>query len=166
MNDASETDRWKRTYEQALAQEQSLDFQRFSHTDAWELGGSMVARAVEAIYPVAIAIKFGQQRIFHAALPGSSATNDDWLDRKFRAVELHNCSSWALACQQRAAGADYFAASGYDRRAIALAGGAVPLRVQGSLVGAVGVSGLAEEDDHRFVVDALGRHLATITVGA
>ena len=159
MNDASDTDYWQRTYEQALAAEQSLDFPGFSHADAWKLGRSMVAIAAESHYPVAIAIKFGQQRVFHAALPGSSATNDDWLERKFRAVAIHNCSSWALACQHRASGTDYFAESGYDPRAIALAGGAVPLRVQGSLIGAVGVSGLPEEDDHRFVVDALRQHL-------
>lgn len=163
MDHTADTDYWQRSYEQALADEQTLDFPRFSHADAWELGQSMVSAASELRYPVAIAIKFGQQRVFHAALVGSSATNDDWLDRKFRAVAIHNCSSWALACQQRALGADYFAESGYDRRVIALAGGAVPLRVQSSLIGAVGVSGLSEEDDHRFVVDALRGHLGTVT---
>jgi len=92
-----------------------------------------------------------------------------WTNRKFRAVAIHNCSSWALACRQRAAGADYFAESGYDRRVVALAAGAVPLRVQGSLIGAVGVSGLAglaEEEDHRFVVDALLGLLKRISVAS
>jgi uncharacterized protein (UPF0303 family) len=89
-----------------------------------------------------------------------------WTNRKFRAVAIQNCSSWALACRQRAAGADYFAESGYDRRVVALAAGAVPLRVQGSLIGAVGVSGLAEEEDHRFVVDALLGLLKRISVAS
>jgi uncharacterized protein (UPF0303 family) len=77
--------------------------------------------------------------VFHAALEGSAATNDDWLARKFRAVYRHNCSSWALECQQQAMGGDY-ADSGYRQAEVALAGGAVPLRVRGSLIGAVGVS--------------------------
>jgi acyl-CoA reductase-like NAD-dependent aldehyde dehydrogenase len=42
------------------------------------------------------------------------------------------------------------------------AGPAVPLRVAGSLIDAVGVSGLAEEDDHRFVIDALRAFARTI----
>jgi uncharacterized protein (UPF0303 family) len=77
--------------------------------------------------------------VFDAALEGSAATNDDWLARKFRAAYRHNCSSWALECQQQAMGGDY-ADSGYRQAEVALAGGAVPLRVRGSLIGAVGVS--------------------------
>jgi uncharacterized protein (UPF0303 family) len=126
----------------------------------------MVAEASARQYPVAIAIGFGLQRVFHAALPGSSATNDHWLERKFRAVAVHDCSSWVLACQQRAEGAgDYYTLGGYEPAQIALAGGAVPLRVRGSLVGAVGVSGLAEEDDHRFVVQSLRQYLTASANG-
>lgn len=150
---------WVGTWRRALAEEQLLDFPRFSYCDAWQLGQSMVSAATEQGYPVAIAINFGLQRVFHAALAGSSATNDHWLDRKFQAVSINNCSSWVLACRQRAEGTDYFAEGGYDRAQVALAGGAVPLRVRGSLVGAVGVSGLAEADDHRFVVESLREYL-------
>lgn len=146
---------WREWHATAIAEENKLDFRSFGYADAWRLGALMVAAASARSLPVAIAISFGEQRVFHAALAGSSATNDDWLARKFRAVARHNCSSWALACAQRAEQKDYFADGGYLRSEVALAGGAVPLRVQGSLIGAVGVSGLAEEDDHRFVVDTL-----------
>jgi uncharacterized protein (UPF0303 family) len=150
-----DTSIWQRRRAAALADEEGLDFTTFDHARAWALGSSMVASAVHRGLPIAIAIAFGEQRVFHAALAGSSATNDDWLSRKFRAVAKHNCSSWALACGVRAEAADYYGEGGYARGDIALAGGAVPLRVHGSLIGAVGVSGLAEEDDHRFVIDAL-----------
>jgi uncharacterized protein (UPF0303 family) len=60
------------------------------------LGSAMASMASAKGLPVAIAINFGEQRVFHAALPGTSATNDDWLARKIRAVAKHNCSSWAL----------------------------------------------------------------------
>ena len=43
------------------------------------------AAAEAAGHPVAIAIWFGPQRVFHTALPGASADNDGWLDRKHRA---------------------------------------------------------------------------------
>lgn len=119
----------------------------------------MVSVAREQNHPVAIAIVFGEQRVFHAALAGSAATNDDWLARKFRTVSKHNCSSWAMTCRVRAQGGDFFAESGYLTTDLALAGGAVPLRVRGSLIGAVGVSGLAEEEDHRMVVDSMRAYL-------
>jgi uncharacterized protein (UPF0303 family) len=50
---------------------------------------------------------------------------------------------------------EYFTDTGYRTADVALAGGAVPLRVRGSLIGAVGVSGLAGERDHYFVFDAM-----------
>ena len=149
---------WRGVYQKALAEECAIDFSRFTHSDAWALGSSMVATAAERSLPITIGIAFGEQRVFHAALEGSSATNDDWIARKIRAVYKHNCSSWALECQQRAMGSDfseYFAENGYRTSEIALAGGAVPLRVSKSLIGAVGASGLVAEDDHYFVIDAM-----------
>lgn len=146
---------WLDLYESVLAEENTIDFDRFTYDDAWDLGTAMALTAVASSLPIAIAVHFGEQKIFHRALSGSSATNDDWLMRKFRAVAKHNCSSFATACKHWASGSDYFAEGGYEPSLIALAGGAVPLRVRGSLIGAVGISGLAGEDDHRFVVDAL-----------
>jgi uncharacterized protein (UPF0303 family) len=149
------TDFWRETYERVCAEELSLDFESFSHADAWALGSAMVASATERHHALAIAIAFGEQRVFHAALAGSAATNDEWLARKIRTVYRHNRSSWALECQQRAMGGDYYEENGYRASDVALAGGAVPLRVRGSLIGAVGVSGLAGEEDHYFVFDAM-----------
>ncbi|KAA0080152.1 hypothetical protein CIW52_25545 [Mycolicibacterium sp. P9-64] len=160
MSQPTDPAHWRELHDAVVAEEDSLTFGQFSFADAWALGSAMVSTASAEGLPVAIAINFGEQRVFHAGLPGATATNDDWLARKFRAVAKHNCSSWALACQYRASQTDYFVESGYSRADIALAGGAVPLRAAGSLIGAVGVSGLAEEDDHRFVIDALRTFMA------
>lgn len=149
------TGSWHDRYRSALAEEKTLEFDRFSYSDAWALGSRLVETAVQHAYPVAIGINFGEQRVFHAAMEGSAATNDDWLARKFRAVYKHNCSSWALECLVRASGEDYYAHYGYCPADIAVAGGAVGLRVRGSLIGAVGVSGLESEEDHRLVIAAL-----------
>ena len=151
---------WRKTYEEAVLEEDAVVFDRFGYQDAWALGSEMVTQAYALRHPVAIAVNFGEQRVFHAALPGSTATNDDWLARKFRAVAKHNCSSWALGCLHRAQEFDYYTEGGYDRAQIAVAGGAVPLRVNGSLIGVVGVSGLEQFADHRFVIDALSAYRA------
>lgn len=150
---------WRQLHAAVVAEEDSLRFTQFTYADAWALGSAMVASAAAEEFPVAIAIDFGEQRVFHAALAGSSATNNDWLTRKFGAVAKHNCSSWALTCLYREKQIDYFEEGGYRRADIALSGGAVPLRVAGSLIGAVGVSGLDEEDDHEFVINALRAHI-------
>ena len=159
---------WRDTSERVFAEENLLDFDRFSHADAWALGSAMVADAMECRHPIAIAIVFGERRVFHAALEGSAAIHDDWLTRKFRAVRRHDHSSWALECRQRAMGGHYHPDTGYGNADVALAGGAVPLRVRGSLIGAVGVSGLAAEEDHYVVFDAMTGYaqLTAARVGA
>jgi uncharacterized protein (UPF0303 family) len=146
---------WRIAYEASIAEKSAIDFAQFTHGDAWALGSSMVVAATTHGLPVVIANTFGARGVFNAALAGTSATNDDWLARKFRAVTKFNCSSWASGCAQRADGSGVLAEGGYRRADLALAGGAVPLRVRGSLIGAVGVSGLAEDADHRFVIKAL-----------
>lgn len=158
MMDQRDASVWRDARDRALSEETALDFNQFGHADAWALGGTMVSAANAAGLGVTIAINFGEQRVFHVALAGTSATNDDWLARKIRAVYKHNCSSWAMECQLAAEGRDYYGESGYRVIDIALAGGAVPLRVRGSLIGAVAVSGLTSEADHRFVVDSVTKY--------
>src|SRR6476469_7711928 len=104
---------WGDIYTKALAEENSIDFDSFSHADAWALGSAMVTTATERGSPVAIAIALGEQRVVHAALKGSSATNDDWLRRKFNAVYKHNCPSYALECQHRSLDGNSSAENGY-----------------------------------------------------
>ncbi|SNT33203.1 heme-degrading domain-containing protein [Rhodococcoides kyotonense] len=156
--DVNDLSGWAREYEQVLEQEKLLDFQRFDYDDAWTVGSALAATGREKSLPIVVSIVFGDQRVFHSALAGSSAVNDDWVGWKFNVVRRHNLSSYGVGCQYRADGRNFDTDSRYDRGTFAAAGGAVPIRVAGSLVGAVGVSGLAEADDHRMVVDALAAH--------
>ena len=94
-------------YEQILAEEAELRLDSFGVDDAWVLGAQMRRVAAERSLPVAIGIVLGQQRVFHAALPGSSADNDEWLARK-TAVVLRYChSSLAVGEQFRLQGKDF-----------------------------------------------------------
>ena len=141
-----------------LKQERDIRFESFDHDDAWAVGSALRQYAAERNLPVSIAIMLGEQRAFHAGLPGSTADNDDWLARKFRVVRHFGHSSLAVGTDFRARGLDFETDSGLEVALHAAHGGAFPLIVGGAIVGVVGLSGLAQREDHALVVDALIEH--------
>jgi uncharacterized protein (UPF0303 family) len=132
------------------------DFDRFGHDEAWRLGSRLVERCRADGLPVVISIHLGEQRVFHAALPGSSADNDAWVDRKTRVVRRFDRSSLAVAeryfTEDRAA---RMAGFGLSPAEFAPGEGAVPIRVHGTQVGVLSLSGLEPTGDHVLVVSAL-----------
>jgi uncharacterized protein (UPF0303 family) len=147
--------------QQLQAEEQELRFADFGLEDAWGLGSRMRAAAVAAGLPVAIGIQLGTQRVFHTALPGSSADNDHWLARKTRVALRYGQASLAVGESFRNRGRDFDADSRLDPGEFAAHGGVVPLRLpSGTVIGAVGVSGLPQLEDHAFVVAHLRAFLA------
>lgn len=148
--------------EKLLAEERELRFADFSLEDAWVLGSRMRAEAVAAGLPVAIGIQLGQQRVFHTALPGSSSDNDHWLARKTRVALRYGQASLAVGESFREGGHDFDADSRLDPSEYAAHGGVVPLRLKsGTVIGAVGVSGLPQLDDHAFVIEQLRAFLTS-----
>ncbi|WP_104165415.1 heme-degrading domain-containing protein [Cryobacterium sp. N22] len=136
-------------------QNSSIGFSSFDYDDAYRLGSAIMARAAADDLRITVAMSFGQQRVFHAARPGTTADNDDWLARKFRVVARYNAPSFLISTKYRARGQDFNEVTGLPITEYVAAGGAFPLRVNGSLIGAVGVSGLVENLDHDLVVWAL-----------
>lgn len=141
-----------------LAEERELDHDEFDLDDAWAVGSWIRRTALERGLGVGFAVSFGEQRVFHAATPGSGAVNDAWLDRKFRVVRHFAHSTLAVRTQYEAGGSTFDEAAALDPRQYQAAGGGFPLLVRGLLVGAVGVSGLEMHDDHALVVEALRAH--------
>lgn len=145
------------------ADEERFVLPGFDEDDAWRLGCLLVERARAAGLPVAVAIRRNGQRLFHAALPGSSADHDDWAQRKMNVVDQFNRSSYLVGERWRRDGADFDVDARLDPHVFAAHGGAFPLRVRGvGVVGAVAVSGLPEADDHALVVAALTEYLDTV----
>lgn len=146
---------------QLEAEALELRFGDFTLDDAWELGCSMRAAAADADLPIAIGIVLGEQRVFHTALPGSSADNDDWLARKTRVALRYGKASLAVGEAFRDRGGDFDTDGRLDVARYAAAGGVVPIRLAGgTVIGAVGVSGLPQLKDHAFVVAQLRAFLA------
>ena len=141
-----------------LAQEQELQFDAFDNDTAWALGQRLVAVARERGLAVTVDIARGEQQLFHAALPGTAADNDEWIQRKNRVVRRFGHSSFYMG---QASDEDFAAQYLLDGTVYAAHGGAFPLIVRGTgVVGTVTVSGLPQEEDHRLVVEVLRGFLA------
>ncbi|MFE1908341.1 heme-degrading domain-containing protein [Streptomyces gardneri] len=148
------------------AQEARLVLPRFTYEDAWALGTLFVDMARERRAPVAIDIRRGAQQLFHCALPGSSADNDAWIDRKRRVVERYGASSFLVGARFRAKGTTFEASSRLDPDRYAAHGGSFPVAVEGAgVIGSVTVSGLPQAEDHAMVVEALERLLSSYASG-
>lgn len=147
--------------EQLQAEEAELRFADFTLNDAWRLGVRMRDDAAAAGLPIVIGILLGRQRAFHAALPGSSEDNDEWLARKTRVALRYGQASLAVGESFRARGKDFDTDARLDPGEFAAHGGVVPIRLKGgTVIGAVGVSGLPQRDDHAFVARHLREFLA------
>lgn len=136
------------------AQEQRLVFTRFDNTDAWRLGSAMVAAATDRSLAVTIDIRRHGQQLFHVALPGTTADNDAWIERKVNVVNRFGAASYLVGRRLAARGAVLDESAGVEPRLFAAHGGAFPVTVRDvGVVGTVTVSGLPQADDHAFVVE-------------
>ena len=143
------------------AQEDRLQFGRFTHSDAWQLGSLLVRLATERGLGVTVDITRGDQQVFHAALEGTTADNDAWVARKIRTVRRFEHSSYLIGREHAAAGKDFGEATGLPLARFAAHGGCFPIVVRDSgVVGTVTVSGLPQALDHALVVEAIGSFLA------
>jgi uncharacterized protein (UPF0303 family) len=144
-----------------LAHEEELQFAAFDHDTAWALGCAFVEAARRDGLAVTIDVRHGDQQVFHAALPGTSADNDAWVERKVRVVRRFGHSSFAMGTECRLDGTTLSERYLVDEAEYGAHGGAFPVIVRGTgPVGTVTVSGLTQAEDHRFVVETLRRFLA------
>ena len=144
------------SFAELAAEEDELQFASFTNDDAWALGGLLVEAAREQGAPVAVDITHYGQQLFHAGLPGFTADNDDWIQKKIRVVQRCGHSSLAVGQLRRERGTTFEDVSGLDRRLYAAAGGCVPVIVRSvGPVGTVTVSGLPQLEDHRLAVSAI-----------
>lgn len=134
-------------------EESTLFFPKFDHDVAWQLGRTIRRLARESSAPVAIDVRLGEQQVFHSALAGSTADNDDWIARKIRTTQRFATSSLAIRVKRDLDGADSF--GWLDPALYAVSGGCVPLRVAGAIVGTATVSGLPDHEDHALVIAAV-----------
>ena len=142
-------------------QEQELRLTRFDNNDAWRLGCLLVGLARERGLAVTVDVRRGDQQLFHCALPGTTADNDAWIERKTRVVRRYGESSYLVGQRFRDKGGSFEEKSRLDPDRYAAHGGAFPIHITDvGVVGTVTVSGLPQVADHLLVVEGLRAFLA------
>jgi len=126
----------------------------FDHAVARRIGEVAAAIAERERLPLVVAVFRGEQRVYQAAFEGTTPEHDDWIRRKRNTALRHDISSLEFVLRQRVSGRvpDWL-----DPVEFAVAGGAVPILVNGSTVGVVVASGLVDSigADHDFVMRAI-----------
>ncbi|MEV7609888.1 heme-binding protein [Microbacterium sp. NPDC089320] len=133
-----------------------LVLHRFDRRDAWELGRTIVERALSQGHPVVVDVRTSSGMLFHASLPGATSDNDVWAAKKAATALRFETSTALLEARIENGGRDMYEPGWLDPAVYAVAGGAVPIRVDGVGVIAVAtVSGLPSVDDHDLVVEGI-----------
>jgi uncharacterized protein (UPF0303 family) len=151
--------------DELAAEEVDLVLPRLTNDDGVALGLALLDAARAESLPVVVDVRRGDQILFHAALPGTAATNDAWVERKVRVVRLMGTSSLRAGAEAAAQASTFEDRQRVDPLLFAAHGGAFPLVVRDAgLVGVVTVSGLPQLEDHRLVVRVLRAFLADLGV--
>ena len=108
-------------------QEECLRFTKFDEADAWALGGAMRAAALAAKLPLAIGIQVAGRVLFHAALPGSSFDNAEWVRRKANLAMRFHKSSYRVSRELALSGQVFNETRGLQPIDYAPAGGCFPI---------------------------------------
>lgn len=139
-------------------QEQTLRFERFDKTTAWDLGTRLKTACEEQGVSATIEVRLARETVFFYSMPGTAASNTDWARRKRNVVELMELSSYRVGRSFELQGDSLERLMGLPVRDYADHGGSFPILVKSvGCIGAVTVSGLPQREDHALVVQVLAQ---------
>ncbi len=137
-------------------QEKELQFTQFTNETALKIGLLLIERAKKESKSITIDINRNGHQLFHYSFEGTSPDNDQWVLRKSRVVNRFHMSShrmWAWLSKINGSFEQNYKVSSSD---YAASGGAFPITIKNvGIVGTIAVSGMAQEIDHQWVVDAI-----------
>jgi uncharacterized protein (UPF0303 family) len=149
------------TDSQLLQEEKMLELPNLSISDYLEIGEIAKSFGVIRDLPIAVEVRLGDWIIYHASLPGSTAENQWWIDRKARTVILkqHSTMYERVSAQER--GVDWHKENNLLDETHAIHGGGLPLITKSEgFVGVLLISGLPQVEDHLLGVEVLTEFLA------
>jgi uncharacterized protein (UPF0303 family) len=144
-----------------LSEENHLKLPDLSVASALEIGEIAKSFGVMRDLPIAVEVRLGDWIIYHASLPGSTAENQWWIDRKARVVLLKHHSSIYERVSAQERGVDWHKENNLLDETHAIHGGGLPLITKGDgFVGVLLISGLPQVEDHLLGVEVLTEYLA------
>jgi uncharacterized protein (UPF0303 family) len=149
----------KNMLQTVLAQEEALQFDRFTAEDGWQLGLLLREHLLRhGGNAAADATAYGVQ-CFRCTAGTATPNNTRWVRRKSAVVMENWKSSLRVMLEMHLSGRT-LAEFGLDAEEYALSGGCFPIRLRGQgVVGTVTVSGLPQTHDHQTAVDAVAAYL-------
>lgn len=147
--------------DEVLQQEAQARFEHFDFSSAWEIGSTIREKSVSENYPVSIEVYAFGQTLFLSALEGSARENVEWMARKRNTVLLTSHSSLYVGLQYEKQGLKMEQLPYIDSFNYTDNGGSFPLLTKnGSILGAVTVSGLLSHEDHALGLWAINQYLS------
>jgi len=144
-----------------LNEEAILTLPSFTHLDAFEIGQIATEIGIERKLPIAVEVRLGDWIIYHTSLPGSTAENQWWIDRKARVVLLKHHSTLYERVSAEERGVDWHKENNLLDETHAIHGGGLPLITKSEgFVGVLLISGLPQVEDHLLGVEVLTEFLA------
>ena len=142
--------------EELIAQEEKLQFDAFSASDAIALAKLMVKNAEELGAPAAIRIYLNGYTVFQYLPEGTGKLNEMWMEKKIHTVMALRWSTMRFWAWQENVEGIRRNPEMFPAAEIAPCGGGFPITVKGcGVVGAIAVSALGDQAEHAFIVDAL-----------
>lgn len=154
--------------ESILADERRLQFDDFTNAEGIKLGLALLNAAQTRSLIVAVEVQLiNGLSVFHGALDGAQPLFDEFAARKVRTVVRWQHASLFLSRTLARSGRSFVEEFGIEEgTAYTRFGGGFPIAVRGAgIVGAVSVSGLSEEEDHRLVIETLSALLFPVHDG-
>ncbi len=141
------------------AEEETYQFDRFSHEDAKRLGDLLYENSRSCARTVGVEIRVNGETVYRYLPDSCNRENGKWLRAKGNTVEMMKMSSLRTAVQlfldqetledKKMNNADY-----------GLLGGGFPVLLRGTgMIGTIAVSGLWHVEDHELIIRTLKEYL-------
>lgn len=135
-----------------------FDHASFDNEDAVNLGLIAVAVIRHHGANLAVRIVLRGDAVFVAKLGTTGPGNDPWLAGKAAVAERFGEPSLLVRRRHEAAGTPFDARTDVDHDVFRAHGGAVPIFVNGAVVGTITMSGEPDVVDHALVAEAIRRY--------
>ena len=149
------------TSKSLLLEEKELVLPSLKVHDAITIGEIGKTIGIQRCLPIAVEVRLDDWIIYHASLPGSTAENQWWIDRKARVVLLKHHSTIYERVSAEERGVDWHKENNLLDETHAIHGGGLPLITKSEgFVGILLISGLPQVEDHLLGVEVLTEFLA------